>query len=304
LGELWSQFDLVMPGLLGRKPTFQVVFRQPVEKYGLTEPLEFLRQRIRPFMLRRKKSEVDVQLPPKTEVIEYIELDKPQRDLYESLRLSLDERVRQALSDQQIQGSSLVILEALLRLRQCCCDPRLVKIPEASKVRSSAKLERLMAMLEELADSGRSALVFSQFTSMLDIIEAECGKSEIPSLKLTGSTRNRQQVISAFQAGEAPVFLISLKAGGVGLNLTRADTVIHYDPWWNPATQDQATDRAHRIGQDKSVIVYRLVANGTLEERICQLQDDKRKLTEAALRDGGATHLAKDDLRALYHELV
>lgn len=304
LGELWAALDLAVPGLLGRRTSFDAIFRRPIEKYGEVAPLEHLRRRIRPFLLRRTKEEVELDLPPKTEVVERIDLDTAQRDLYESLRLRLDERVRAALTDKGLAGSSMVILDALLKLRQCCCDPRLVKLPEARRVKTSAKLERLIGMLEELADSGRSVLVFSQFASMLRLIEAACARAGVACAVLTGATRDRDEVIRRFQAGEVSVFLVSLKAGGVGLNLTRADTVIHYDPWWNPAAEAQATDRAHRIGQDRPVMVYKLVAQGTLEEAIAALQDEKRALGEAALRDGGVTHLAAADLEALYRRIV
>ena len=304
LGELWSQIDLVMPGLLGRRRSFDAFFRRPIEKHGKQPPLELLRQRIRPFLLRRMKEHVEVDLPPRTEIVEPIDLDVPQRDLYESLRLTLDAEVRAALVKKGIQGASMVILDALLKLRQCCCDPRLVKLPEARRVPGSAKLERLMDMLAELADSGRSTLVFSQFTSMLALIEKECESAGLSHVKLTGTTRDRDEVVRRFQDGEARVFLISLKAGGVGLNLTRADTVIHYDPWWNPAAEAQAVGRAHRIGQDKHLMVYKLVARGTLEEAICRMQDEKRQLTDAALRGGGVTHLGAEDLQALYRSIV
>ncbi len=304
LGELWSQLDLAMPGLLGRRASFDAIFRKPVEKFAATAPLERLRQRIRPFLLRRTKETVELDLPPKTEIIERVELDTAQRDLYETLRVALDRRVHEALAKKGIQGASMAILDALLKLRQCCCDPRLVKRDEARKVRASAKLERLITMLEELADSGRATLVFSQFATMLGLIEQACARAGLTTLKLTGASRDRDDIVRRFQAGEAPVFLISLKAGGVGLNLTRADTVIHYDPWWNPAAEAQATDRAHRIGQDRHVHVYKLVARGTLEEAICELQDGKRQLTEATLRDGGATRLTADDLHALYQRVV
>jgi len=304
LGELWSQMDLAMPGLLGRRRSFDAVFRRPIEKHAAAAPLEHLRRRIRPFLLRRTKESVEVELPAKTEIVERIELDTPQRDLYESLRLILDDRVRRALAKEGIHGASMVILDALLKLRQCCCDPRLVKLPEARRTDSSAKLERLVDMLTELADSGRSTLVFSQFSAMLGLIERECQRAGVSYVKLTGATRDRDDVIRRFQDGEAAVFLISLKAGGVGLNLTRADTVIHYDPWWNPAAEAQATDRAHRIGQDKHVMVYKLVARGTVEEAICTMQEDKRRLMDAALRDGGVTNLGAEDLGALYRRLV
>src|SRR5690606_21462464 len=196
-----------------------------------------------------------------------------------------------------VQASSLVILDALLKLRQCCCDPRLVDGSTPKSDADSAKLERLLAMLAELSESGRGTLVFSQFTSMLAIIERACGRAGIPTLQLTGRTRDRDVVVERFQAGAVGVLLVSLKAGGTGLNLTRADTVIHYDPWWNPAVESQATARAHRIGQDRPVTSYKLVARGTLEEAICQLQDDKRALSRAALARGpaglGAAELAE-----------
>jgi superfamily II DNA or RNA helicase len=338
LGELWSQLDLAMPGVLGRRKAFDAVYRRAIEERGDRPRLELLRARIRPFLLRRTKERVLAELPPKTEIIERIELDAAQRDLYETLRLTLDDRVRKALALRGLQGASMVILDALLKLRQCCCDPRLVKVPatravsgsrpagrssaaarsalgppddaagvqpDAAHLRfGSAKLERLLEMLTELVDSDRSTLVFSQFATMLGLIEAACARAGLATLTLTGATRDRDDVIRRFQAGHAKIFLVSLKAGGVGLNLTRADTVIHYDPWWNPAAEAQATDRAHRIGQDKPVMVYKLVARGTLEETICTLQDEKRALTEAALQDGGVTHLAADDLRALFARIV
>jgi superfamily II DNA or RNA helicase len=304
LSELWSQLDLVMPGLLGRRTTFDGVFRTPIEKYGSERALELLRQRIRPFLLRRAKRTVALELPAKTEIVELVELEPEQRDLYESLRLSLDQGVRAALAARGEHGVNLAVLDALLKLRQCCCDPRLVKTPTAAKVTGSAKLERLIAMLEELADAGRFTLVFSQFTSMLALIGEALAAAGIGYLELTGATRDRDGVVRAFQAGRAPVLLVSLKTGGTGLNLTRADTVIHYDPWWNPAAEDQATDRAHRIGQDRQVFVYKLVAQGTLEQRIVELQGAKRALTDAALAGGGASEPAAADLAALYHQLV
>ncbi len=301
--ELWSQVDLVMPGLLGSKTTFQHVFRTPIEKHGSHRALTLLQKRIRPFLLRRTKEDVDIDLPPKTEIIEKVPLDAAQRDLYESLRVILDQNIRIALKARGVQSSSLVILDAILRLRQCCCDPRLVNLPQAKKVRSSAKLERLMSMLDQLTDAGRSTLVFSQFTSMLALIEEECIRQNIGYVKLTGQTRDRESVIERFQKGEVPVFLISLKAGGVGLNLTQADTVIHYDPWWNPAVERQATDRAHRIGQTKSVMVYKIVAEQTLEERICVLQEEKQRLTDTTLSEGGLSHFGAEDLQAFFQSL-
>jgi superfamily II DNA or RNA helicase len=301
LGELWSLVELAMPGLLGRRRSFEAMFRRPVEKRGLALALGLLRQRIAPFLLRRTKDGVGLELPPKTEIIERIELEPGQRDLYETLRLELDGQLAEALAKRGVPSATLDVLEALLRLRQCCCDPRLVE--KRATDRGSAKLERLIAMLSELVDSGRRALVFSQFASMLALIEEACVMAKLPTLTLTGQTRDRDDVIRRFQEGEAPIFLVSLKAGGVGLNLTRADTVIHYDPWWNPAVEAQATDRAHRIGQDKPVLVYKLVARGTLEEAILELQDDKRGLFHATLDGGGVSSLKAEDLQALLREL-
>ena len=304
LGELWSQLDLAVPGVLGRRRWFDAVLRRPIERHAAEPVLDHLRARIRPFLLRRDKREVELDLPPRIEIVERIELDVAQRDLYESLRTSLDAEVRRALEDAQLPGVQLAILDALLKLRQCCCDPRLLKLPAARTVSASAKLERLMARLTELADAGRATLVFSQFTSMLRLIERACAEAGLATLSLTGATRDREDVVRRFQAGAADVFLISLKAGGVGLNLTRADTVIHYDPWWNPAVEAQATDRAHRIGQSRPVHVYKLVATGTVEDAICDLQDDKRRLGAAVLTGGGVTQLAPSDLETLYRYAV
>ncbi|MBK9037394.1 MAG: DEAD/DEAH box helicase [Myxococcales bacterium] len=304
LGELWAQLDLAVPGLLGRRAAFDATVRRPIEKFAAAPILADLRARIRPFLLRRTKAEVAIELPPRTEVIQRIELDVGQRDLYESLRTSLDVDVRTALAVANLPGVSMAILDALLKLRQCCCDPRLLALPAARTATGSAKLDHLLARLTELVDAGRTTLVFSQFTSMLRLIEQACRAAGLTTLTLTGATRDRAGVVRRFQAGAAPIFLVSLKAGGVGLNLTRADTVIHYDPWWNPAAEAQAADRAHRIGQDRPVHVYKLVARGTVEDAICALQDDKRRLTAAALEDGGVTHLAAADLQAIYRRVT
>ena len=207
-----------------------------------------------------------------------------QRDLYETVRLTMHEKVQEAVSSKGFNRSHIVILDALLKLRQICCDPRLVKLTGAKKVKQSAKLDSLMEMLPELIEDGRKVLLFSQFTSMLDLIKPELEKAAIPFVELRGDTTDRKTPVTRFQKGEVPLFLISLKAGGTGLNLTAADTVIHYDPWWNPAVENQATDRAHRIGQDKPVFVYKFIAKGTVEEHIIDLQNRKRGLA-AALMD-------------------
>jgi SNF2 family DNA or RNA helicase len=201
--------------------------------------------------------------------------------------------------------SHIVILDALLKLRQVCCDPRLVKSSAAKRARSSAKLEHLLSVLPELIEEGRRVLLFSQFTSMLDLIKPELAERDLPFVELRGETRDRATPVARFQAGEVPLFLISLKAGGTGLNLTAADAVIHYDPWWNPAVENQATDRAHRIGQDKPVFVFKLIAQGTVEERILELQQRKAALAAAMLDSEGAsgTPLTSEDLDLLFRPI-
>ncbi len=209
-----------------------------------------------------------------------VELSGKQADLYETIRLGMEKTVREALTAKGLAKSHITILDALLKLRQVCCDPQLVPLAAAKKVTASAKLEQLMEMLPEMLEEGRRILLFSQFTSMLTLIEAELAKRKIRWVKLTGQSQKRDALIEQFTSGEVPLFLISLKAGGVGLNLPQADTVIHYDPWWNPAVENQATDRAHRIGQTKSVWVVKLVAQGTIEERILALQERKAALAD------------------------
>ena len=194
----------------------------------------------------------------------------------------MDRRVRQAIAAQGIEQSRIVFLDALLKLRQICCDPRLLGMREANEL-ASAKLDYLIELLDMLVKEGRRVLLFSQFTTMLGLIRERLRAQGISYLELTGSSRNRGELVEQFQAGEMPLFLISLKAGGTGLNLTAADTVIHYDPWWNPAAEAQATDRAYRIGQTRPVFVHRLICSGTVEERIQKLQVDKAKLADDLL---------------------
>jgi SNF2 family DNA or RNA helicase len=308
LGELWSQFHFLMPGLLGDEKIFNADFRKPIEKEGDGERNALLIRRIKPFMLRRTKDNVAKELPPKTEMVRMVELAGAQRDLYETVRLAMDSKVREEIARKGVARSQIVILDALLKLRQVCCDPRLLKAGGALKANApSAKLQVLMELVDELLAEGRKLLVFSQFTSMLSLIEAELQARAVPYALLTGDTGDRAAQVDAFQGGEVPVFLISLKAGGVGLNLTAADTVIHYDPWWNPAAENQATDRAWRIGQDKPVFVYRLIARGTLEEKIQELQRTKAGLADAVLAGGetqGLQITAEDLLRVLSGSLA
>ncbi|TPW16995.1 MAG: SNF2-related protein, partial [Halothiobacillaceae bacterium] len=302
LGELWALFDFLMPGFLGDNRQFTSLFRTPIEKHGDNERRHRLAKRIAPFMLRRTKQEVATELPEKNEIIHTVTLDKKQAALYESVRLSMEKKVRAAISSKGLARSHITILDALLKLRQVCCDPRLLSIKQAKNVNESAKLELLMQLLPEMIAEGRRILLFSQFTEMLALIEIELHKLAIPYSLLTGQTRKRDAAIESFKRGETPIFLISLKAGGVGLNLTEADTVIHYDPWWNPAAENQASDRAHRIGQDKTVFVYKLVTENSVEEKIVAMQARKQALAQGIYNQneqGGELKLTADDLHDL-----
>ncbi len=284
LGELWAQFDFLLPGFLGSAELFTRHYRTPIEKQGDQARLQRLGRRTAPFMLRRTKDLVAKELPEKTELLRTVPLHDQQAVLYESIRLTMEKKVRDAIAAQGLARSHITILDALLKLRQVCCDPRLLSGKVAAKSQRSAKLEMLMELLPEMLEEGRRVLLFSQFTSMLGLIEAELKQRKIAYSKLTGQTRKRDEAIERFRSGEVGLFLISLKAGGVGLNLVEADTVIHYDPWWNPAVESQATDRAHRIGQDKPVFVYKLITEGTVEEKILAMQQRKRRLAEGVHR--------------------
>jgi superfamily II DNA or RNA helicase len=328
LGELWSQFDFLLPGLLGSQKDFTRRWRNPIEKNGDAVRRALLARRIRPFMLRRRKDEVAKELPAKTTILCSVDLEGAQRDLYETVRTAMQEKVRAAVSAQGLARSHIIVLDALLKLRQVCCDPRLVRTRKASgeaagaddaadaaqkrdradkaekgaRAMRSAKLDLLLSMLPELIEEGRRVLLFSQFTGMLSLIAEALEEAAIPYVILTGDTADRVTPVERFQQGEVPLFLISLKAGGVGLNLTAADTVIHYDPWWNPAAENQATDRAHRLGQDKPVFVYKLIAAGSIEEKIVELQEQKAGLADSILSEdaAGAAKFSDDDLDALF----
>ncbi|HYW77879.1 MAG TPA: DEAD/DEAH box helicase [Gammaproteobacteria bacterium] len=305
LGELWAQFDFLLPGLLGEHAQFSRLFRRPIEKEGDTERRAALRRRIGPFVMRRTKQAVATELPEKTELQRYAELSGPQRDLYETVRTAMHERVRKEVQRKGLARSHIVVLDALLKLRQVCCDPRLVKMDAARKTKGSAKLDLLMELLPGLIEDGRRVLLFSQFTSMLSLIDQALAPTGIDHVQLTGQTQDRETPIRRFQAGEVPLFLISLKAGGTGLNLTAADTVIHYDPWWNPAVMRQATDRAHRIGQTQPVFVYHLIAKDTVEEKIVALQQRKADLGAALLggAEGHAPAFGMEDVEALFEPI-
>ncbi|MDZ3990734.1 DEAD/DEAH box helicase [Pseudomonas sp. Teo4] len=306
LGELWSLFHFLMPGWLGDLKRFNQDYRTPIERQGDSERMAHLVNRIRPFLLRRTKEQVATELPAKTEMVHWVELSDAQRDTYEAVRVAMDKKVREEIARSGAARSQIVILDALLKLRQVCCDLRLVKgVETKTNQADKGKLGALMEMLEELLSEGRRVLLFSQFTSMLALIEQELAKRDIRYSLLTGDTRDRRAPVKQFQEGESEVFLISLKAGGTGLNLTAADTVIHYDPWWNPASENQATDRAYRIGQDKPVFVFKLITRGTVEEKIQQLQQEKAALA-AGLLDGGQAgqwRLGDDEIEALFAPL-
>ncbi len=290
LGELWSLFHFLMPGFLGNAKQFKERFQDPIEKEQNTLRQQALRQRLKPFLLRRHKTQVEQDLPSKTEILQHIALEKKQRDFYETLRASMHQEVQAEIETRGLKKSQFFILEALLKLRQVCCAPALLSAKAAQKV-PSAKLAYLIELVQTLAQEGRRMLIFSQFVSMLDLIATELTLLQIDYEMLTGSTRHRDAVIERFQRGTMPVFLISLKAGGVGINLTAADTVIHYDPWWNPAVEKQATDRSWRLGQDKKVFVYKLIAEDTIEDKIVHLQAKKQRLADSIEAEGGAEEL-------------
>lgn len=300
LGELWSIFSFLMPGFLHSQTVFKKQYQTPIEKHWDEDKQKMLNQRVRPFMLRRTKAEVLPELPAKSEIIKYTQFDKKQATLYESIRITMEKKVREAIAQKGLAKSHIMLLDALLKLRQVCCDPQLVKIEAAKKVKDSAKLHLFLDLLEELLAENRKILVFSQFTSMLKILQNQLEQKNISYTQLTGATKKREEVIEKFTSGEVNVFLISLKAGGVGLNLTEADTVIHYDPWWNPAVENQATDRAHRIGQTKAVFVYKLIIENSIEERILELQKKKLQLQQGIYK-GGKTDkvLGKELLKLL-----
>jgi SNF2 family DNA or RNA helicase len=294
LEELWSLMHFTNRGLLGGRSDFADRHARPIAD-GAPGAAAALRQRVKPFLLRRLKQDVAPELPPRTDAVLRIELGDSERVIYDAVRAATQKEVLSLLSDGK---GVMQALEALLRLRQAACHPSLVPGQKAS---TSSKLEVLRDALDAAVAEGHKALVFSQWTSLLDLIEPALKEADLPFTRLDGSTRDRGAVVEQFQAeGGPPIMLVSLKAGGSGLNLTAADHVFLCDPWWNPAVEQQAADRTHRIGQTRPVFVYRLVSTGTVEERILTLQDSKRALMDAALGDGAAAAgLTKDDLLAL-----
>ncbi|AKU98881.1 hypothetical protein AKJ09_05545 [Labilithrix luteola] len=295
LEELWSVMHFANPGLLGGRGDFQQRYALPIAN-GTEDAAARLRSKIRPFVLRRMKRDVLPELPPRTDSVLHVELDETERSVYDAVRLATKKDVAAKLGQG---GSVLAALEALLRLRQAACHVALV--PGQNGATSSSKVERLLGALEDAASEGHKALVFSQWTSLLDLVEPHLREAGVRFTRLDGSTRDRAGVVAEFQdeAGP-PVMLVSLKAGGTGLNLTAADHVFLLDPWWNPAVEDQAADRAHRIGQERPVMVYRMVAKDTVEERIFALQSKKRALADVALGDANhAGGITREELLAL-----
>ncbi len=301
LGELWNLFHFINPGLLGTAQQFQERFALPIEKWGDKEKREQLQKLIKPFILRRLKKEVLKDLPDKTEITLTIERSDAETAFYEALRRKALEAIQGGKFENE-GAKQMQVLAELMRLRRCCCHPSLIK--GGDKI-PSAKLDALSDLIDELLENGHKALIFSQFVDYLRIIEKMIQKKGISYQYLDGSTplKKRKIAVDAFQDGDGDLFLISLKAGGTGLNLTAADYVIHVDPWWNPAVEDQASDRAHRIGQLNPVTVYRLVAEGSIEEKIVRLHATKREMAEALLQDtDGKARMNAADLLDLLKE--
>lgn len=298
--ELWSQFAFLNPGLLGNAEYFREEFSTPIERKGDEAAAQFLRKMVYPFILRRTKDQVAKDLPPRTERQMVCDMEPAQRKLYNEKRDYYRALLLKLIEDEGINNARFRVLEGLLRLRQICNHPRLA---EKTFRGGSAKFDLLLETMETLRAEGHKALIFSQFVGMLKLLETELKKRRIPFSYLDGQTRDRQARVDAFQTDETiPFFLISLKAGGVGLNLTAADYVIHIDPWWNPAVEMQATDRTHRIGQEKPVFIYKLIVRDSVEEKIIQLQDRKRALVTQLIATEGSffKSLTADDVAALF----
>ena len=296
LSEIWNLFQFANPGLLGSYQQFTDRFILPIERDHDQEQQRLLRRILSPFLLRRTKEDVLNELPQKTEITLQVELSTEEQALYDNLR-------QQAIANLEDGSKSAIqTLAEITRLRQAACHPRLIndklQIP-------SSKTQAFLELVANLRQSGHRALVFSQFTSHLALIREELDKAHVPYLYLDGSTsaQERNKLVRQFQTGDDPLFLISLKAGGLGLNLTAADFVIHLDPWWNPAIEDQASDRAHRIGQERPVTIYRLIASGTIEEKIIRLHQNKRSMADALLQDADMfSQISAEDVIRLLRE--
>ena len=299
LSELWSIFDYLMPGFLYKYETFKKSFETPIIKNKDTAASERLRQMTAPFILRRLKKDVLRDLPEKLEEVRYAKPEKKQLDLYNGQLVHMQKLMKNQNEDD-FNKNKLKVLAELTRIRQICCDPSLCFEDYNG---GSAKREACMELIASAAESGHKMLVFSQFTSMLELLEKDLKASGLSWYKITGSTPKEERIrlVKAFNEDSVPVFLISLKAGGTGLNLTGADIVIHYDPWWNLAVQNQATDRAHRLGQTKTVTVYKLIMKDSIEEKILKLQEAKKDLADEILKgeNGNLGSLSQEELREL-----
>jgi non-specific serine/threonine protein kinase len=299
--ELWSQFEFLCPGLLGNLEQFREQFGAAIEKEQSVEAAKSLRRLVQPFLLRRTKDQVAPELPPRTEEVQIVDMEPAQRKAYNKLRDQYRGDILSMLEGAAPGGrAQMKILEALLRLRQICCHPRLA---DGSFKGDSGKFQAILETMETLQAEGHKALIFSQFVQMLTLVREELDARKIPYVYLDGSTRDREARVDKFQSDPTiPFFLISLKAGGFGLNLTAADYVLHVDPWWNPAVEQQATDRAHRIGQDKPVFVYKFIARDSVEEKVLELQERKRSLANqlVATEEGMLKALTRADIEALF----
>lgn len=300
LQDIWSLFEFLLPGFLGDEATFKQRIAAPLtddpEDAFATILRDRLRRRLAPFVLRRLKEDVLPDLPAKTEVVHAVAMTPHQSDLYFQMRREARDHIRESVEAHGLGGARMQILTRLLRLRQICCDPRLLDEDRnpSDHLHDSAKLTALLDLVADLRARGSRTLIFSQFTSMLDLIATALKAEGHDFLMLTGSTSDRAALVQRFQTGECPLFLISLRAGGSGLNLTAADSVIHYDPWWNPAVERQATDRTHRIGQTKPVFVYKLIVDDSIESRIQELQHTKLEMVRDLLNAGDIDHLSLD----------
>lgn len=303
LMELWSIFQIIMPGFLMSQTGFKRYWAQPIEKSNNVDRKNELRQKLMPFILRRTKDQVLKELPPKTETLHYCELTEKQKNLYREIAEYSKSEIFKTIDSRGMEKSYFSILTALLRLRQICCHPSLVNKEANAPFDESGKIQELFPLLEEIIDEGHRVLLFSQFVEMLQIIQSGINQFGWNSVYLDGSTKNRQAVIDEFQENaDMKIFLLSLKAGGVGINLTAADYVIHFDPWWNPAVENQATDRAHRIGQENPVFVYRMITRDTIEEKIHNMQQKKKELADSLITDEASwlKRLSLSDIENLF----
>ncbi len=302
--DLWSIMDFLMPGYLGSHNSFRIRFEQPVQSASVNshKALEHLRGKLSPFMLRRLKSEVAAEMPPKVTRVAATAMNGPQRRLYQRLLSQYYEQITSIVDENGFERSRFSVFSALLRLRQCCCHPALLRNIAGSADIPSAKMELFFELLDEAMDGGHRVLVFSQFVQMLHILREALRQKGIRYAYLDGSTRNRMEQVDTFNnTPDIPVFLVSLKAGGSGLNLTGANVVIHYDPWWNPAVEEQATDRTHRIGQTQTVYSIKLITENSIEQKVIDLQHRKRTIINAAMGSSGgfAQHITWDDIQEL-----